>query len=367
MRKLALFSTLFFILLLWGCAKEVPEPQTQIPSESQKAIQKAEARIAAAELELQDDVTESRSGDAVVVPAGSVDALAAAIEQAGENGKVVLASGDHYESKTVLISHQVSIIGEKGAVLHSDVGPDGWVHDPALYIKDASKVKIKGLEIRPQEPRGNTGILVRNGHEVRIEGNKIIGFGWGIFLAGADNSKIIKNYIEGIVTGSWWGIVNLEGKNAYIKGNTATKYWAGIFCSDKNGIAYKNKTYDNDAGIFMCKARWTSLPDGTPVAAPEACNEWVILGNDSYNNVSGYRGQDGANNNWLFQNSASAGNSRNDIELLGEFTDGILFPTTFENVVISIGRYKNLLVKNCVESNEIIGGQMVDYEEDPCP
>lgn len=64
------------------------------------------------------------AGAQVTLPAGSVDALAAAIAAAGNNGTVIVESGMHVESAQVVINSRVSIVGEPGAVLQVATTPD---------------------------------------------------------------------------------------------------------------------------------------------------------------------------------------------------------------------------------------------------
>ncbi len=57
---------------------------------------------------------------AVEIPAGSADALAAAIAEVRDGGVVLLRSGQHTESRTVTVDHRVKIVGEPGAILIAD-------------------------------------------------------------------------------------------------------------------------------------------------------------------------------------------------------------------------------------------------------
>ena len=66
----------------------------------------------------QSDFTGERK--VVDLPAGSVNGLQAAIEEAGPNGIVNVKSGLHIEDVTVNVNFTVQIIGEEGAVIESN-------------------------------------------------------------------------------------------------------------------------------------------------------------------------------------------------------------------------------------------------------
>jgi len=91
---------------------------------------------------------------AVVVPAGSVDGLSAAIAEAGPGGEVVLATGLHKISGTVMVDIPVSIVGEDGAILESfNATADGedtslYYVKPALHILGADRTRIEKLIIQ---------------------------------------------------------------------------------------------------------------------------------------------------------------------------------------------------------------------------
>lgn len=366
MRNLTLLTTLALLLLTWSCSKETSEPET-IPSLAQEAIQKAEARAAEALKELQEDELTARSGNTVVLEAGSVDGLANALAAAGYNGTVLVASGDHYESGRVEITQRVRIQGEPGAVLHVTAPGVGFTLDPALYIRNASRVQISGLEIRAQNGYGHTAILVENGNQVRIHNNNFFDFHVAIWTYGADHGSISNNYLRGRNSGEDFGMILQRGVGLIVFSNEVTNYYTGIFMSDRNGIALQNETYGNSIGMFMCTAANSFLPDGTPMTAPDACNHWIFFSNNSHDNFLGYLGMDNAHHNILVRNNA-ANNAGYDIYLRGEVQDGdITYPTSYDNTVISLGALSNLIIKGCGENNTIIGGTQVDTSIDPCP
>ena len=104
---------------------------------------------------------ESSPGDGpVVVPAGSVDALAAAVASAGPSGVIILKRGVHTEHSTVAITLRVLIVGETGAVLESGVTHSNEIPTvvrPSLYVHDVSGVTIWNLTMRPTGTVGGTG------------------------------------------------------------------------------------------------------------------------------------------------------------------------------------------------------------------
>lgn len=120
-------------------------------------------------LDWQHDLAGLRTeGSVVELPAGSVDALAAAIAGAGEGGTVIVKAGEHTESGMVTIGQKVKILGEPGALLIVDTEPAQTTPttatgiDPALYVFNAPGTVIWGLEIQPASPPGGTGILLEN-------------------------------------------------------------------------------------------------------------------------------------------------------------------------------------------------------------
>jgi hypothetical protein len=108
-----------------------------------------------AELEASEEVRGT-----IVVPAGSVDALEAAVAAAGTGGVVIVKPGLHSESETVTVSHRVSIVGLPGAAVQVDTQPSTetqGVLEPALYVVGAPGTWISGLEITPTGALGGTG------------------------------------------------------------------------------------------------------------------------------------------------------------------------------------------------------------------
>ncbi|MEK7256045.1 MAG: hypothetical protein AAB316_14935, partial [Bacteroidota bacterium] len=102
----------------------------------------------------------------VTVPAGSVDALAAAIAQVCINGTVTLAAGTHTENAGVTISKNVTIVGEDGAILkvksHLETEPDGITS--AIAVQNTWGVVLKNFELQSLSGDGGYGItLLKSG------------------------------------------------------------------------------------------------------------------------------------------------------------------------------------------------------------
>ena len=74
---------------------------------------------------------------------------------------------------------------------------------------------------------------------------------------------------------------------------------------------------------------------------------------------------DGANNNTLENNNAS-NNGTYDFDLTGDtYRFGYLTPKSFNNKV-NAGQFQSVTIKNCGDNNTIVGGQLVDNNQDPC-
>ena len=114
-----IFYCLFGCLpvLFTACGKD-SSTSTDIISQKTEYIETAEQQLSEIErLVNQSDFTGERK--VVDLPAGSVNGLQAAIEEAGPNGIVNVKSGLHIEDVTVTVNFTVQIIGEEGAVIES--------------------------------------------------------------------------------------------------------------------------------------------------------------------------------------------------------------------------------------------------------
>ena len=248
--KLSLGSLLMGLFLFTACQKEESNPIAQINTEDEALMRSIEQTIDQADKELeydyhhpavlQDDNLGFRS--TVYLPAGSQDGLAAAIAQAGINGKVIVRSGDHYESGTVMITNSVQLEGENGARLlfenaSATNGPN-TVIVPAIHVKNCNFTKIRNLTIEPQGDTGSNAIFLENARFTRIEKNVIKNFVNSVWFSDrSERGSIYDNEFVYDVEGSSgnWGLTIESGSTVNIKGNYASGYAVGIFVSDRNG------------------------------------------------------------------------------------------------------------------------------------
>ncbi len=312
--------------------------------------------------DLEQELTGGRS--TVVLEAGSVDGLADAIDEAGEDGKVIVEAGTHYESGRVLIGlDEVKIIGQPGAVIES--GASDFM--PALHIKNAEEVKIQGLEIVSTGSSGTLGILIENSEETKIKNNTLLGFDLTIANEKSDETKITQNTIMG--SGDNDCIVIINGEEVKILGNDLSNGFFGAWLCDEDGKYKYNTTHGNIIGVILCKVPDASfpLPDGGFTGADKSGTDWKVKYNSSNNNIwEGYLAIDGANNNSIKHNSAS-GNGTYAIELAGDsYRFGFLTPTSFENNVKAGSGNDDITIKDCGEDNSVNGGDQIDTNLDPC-
>lgn len=362
------------LLLLAGCAKdeatataELQENQ-DVPAHVQAIV---DERLNQLEKDYEnppiyDDGISSRS--VVYVPAGSVDALQAAINSAGPNGKVVVKSGTHYESGTVTITQMVRLFGEEGAKIYFNVSPPGTafpfpvtnVLDPAILIKDCNQVWIKGLGIYPQGGSGSTGIFLEKGRMARIEDNLISGFQFGIWVSDNSNTpRIFDNKLVGNSPEGVWGISIESGKSAQLKGNHISKYATCIFASDENGTMSENTTVGGFSGPLLCTVQGNvQLPNGSMLENATPCKDWLIIKNKGYNSIWNYVVIDGANNNFLFRNESYDAGSGQDIYMLGDsYLTGGFTPSSYNNFVVNLA---GIVTVDCGLNNTVLGGTLLD-------
>jgi hypothetical protein len=369
-------SALLLVFAILGCAKE-ETPATaetlapEVPSHIQAAVDDALAT-------LEHDYThppvsgEVTSRATVYVPAGSTNALAAAIAQAGPGGKVVLKSGSHWETETVMITQMVTITGEKDAILYVDVLPANttnaagqFITEAGIWVKNAPAVVIENLDIRPTGADGSMGIFLERGLRARIQNNKFTNFRYPLWLSDLSNMTAI--YDNEIVGGgiSDWGITVESGKDVKLKGNSSTGTVVGLFLGDERGIAEGNKFNGGAIGILLCTVQGAiNLPTGKALQKAVPSNQVKLISNDCKDNIWNYLVIDGAYNNILFRNKAS-NPGLYDIETAGPTSRfGVPSPTSINNVVINISN--DIISKNCGEGNIFLAGKMVNIAEDPC-
>jgi parallel beta-helix repeat protein len=357
------------IVLSLGCKKDLsqPTPQEDQLQDAQYFLELAEEMIAKDETEIE------FRGTTVTVPAGSSNALQAAINTAGPNGIVVLAPGMHTEDGTVTVSHRVKITGQAGAVLEfnsSITGGFPYVVDPGLHILNAGYVIVENLTIQDADNAGSTGIFVQGSNQTRIRNNSIIGFELGIAMYQTNNTRIRNNTIDGEVSFGGVGILNVVGDNTLIYDNDVIDNGIEVFVGDKGGLLKDNFfSGTGNIGILLCTPNiggaYLVLPDGTTAVADESANEWLAINNYSENHVWNYLVIDNANNNNLVNNNA-ANAVLADIEMAGDSERfGFFTPTSFGNLTISTA-LPDVTIKVCGTDNDAIGGTLIDTNAFPC-
>jgi hypothetical protein len=370
--------TLCLLITLVSCTEFSGEPEIN-PEEqrAQKYIDESEAAVAEATQEIKDFELEWISTrSTVVVPAGSVDALAAAIAEAGVGGTVVLASGEHTENATIVIDQKVKIEGESGATLlfpnAATPAPVPIEIIPAIHIKDATRVWLKGFSISPGTAAGRYAVFIQDGPRSRVEDLTIAGFQHGIFIDGGDRCQIIGNTLVGVyaeypVGLIQWGITNSTGQRTVIFNNEIANFNVGIFFSDRSGLAFSNIVAGGDVGIIWCNVPlWQVYPNGEGVSAASPATGWRGYSNTAIGAIFNFLIVDGAQSAIAIQNhSIDAG--LYDYEIAGESQRfGFTTPSSNNSLVISVGPYTDARIKDCTGDNTIIGGSLIDTSADPC-
>ncbi|MCB0602285.1 MAG: hypothetical protein KDC28_13695 [Saprospiraceae bacterium] len=321
---------------------------------------------------INDEIFEVRSGNTVTVPAGSVDALADAIAEAGEGGTVVLESGMHTENNRVVLNVPIKLTGEPDAVLvvHS---PDArsYVNDPGILI-EADKVEISNIHFLPDTDLGGNCIWIHSADKVNIHHNNFDLFELSIINDAGDQMRVHANTIVG--ADIWLsdfsvevhGVINMNGRSASITNNNVTGCIFGIWSCDKGGINMGNETTACLYGQILCNVPEDIYTDpyGNLTGSHNPGNHWILALNNSHDNYdTGFVIIDGANYNLLVSNKA-ADNANYDFEFTKD-TDrfGFLVPGSHDNR----GYFKTgQIVKDCGVDNKIYGGDKVDTSIDAC-
>lgn len=366
-------------LALTGCGRHAPVAPTTTPDDVvtpvdlssltrlERALRPPAARGAA-----------NGHSPIVVVPAGSVDALAGAIAEAGPHGFVILSSGLHRESAMVEVSIPVVIKGEPGAVLESAIPtwPAGNpVIQAALWVHNTEGAAIRDLEMRPAGGLGGTAILLDGARSAAVLQDNIHDYQYGVLVYDSDHASIWSNRVS--TTTAWQtnpavpeahGIVVISGASAFVAQNRVSNALFGIWACDRDGIAYGNTVSANLVGLILCRVPAGSypLPSGEIVGASASAVRWLAQGNVCFGNfATGLLAIDGSNANRILSND-SHDNGGYAIELAGDsYRFGFLTPASFDNLFVA-GAYPNVQVKNCGNGNRVIGGKLVDNTVEPC-
>lgn len=315
-----------------------------------------------------------RSGTIVELPAGSVDALQAAVEEAGEGGTVIVKAGLHIENNLVVIGHRSNIIGEEDALVQL-IDPLQLDNLPVvirggIHLSNAPRCVIQGIHFTGGEPGACNGIFVENSDRVRISDNLFTNIQFSIQVEQSDHLNIRKNEIIGdldvlsTVVGNT-GITIINGKSCSIIDNTVSANFFGIWNCDRGGVNWGNTTTSCYYGQILCKVPPSvQTPDGVVIGAIDPGNHWLIALNESNDNFyGGIVAIDGAYSNTLLANRGS-GNAAYDIDLVGPTERfGFFTPTSAGNRVWS---FSDQVIKDCGEDNKVVGGIQVDTTVDPC-
>jgi len=369
---------LFALALVLGCGRQSPVSPSLAPDGPLTSAERTELDGIAARTRFDQLALQLGSPNVVELPAGSADALAAAVAEAGEGGVVLVRSGLHTESGTVLISHRITLVGEPGAVLESTTSPmlnyGVDVVQPALWVRGAGGSVIRGLELRPAGGIGGAGILVHESDNVSLLENNVHDYQFPIMMEKANRTKVWSNRV---VCSSGWmtgaipeadGIVVINGVNCLIADNTVADALFGIWPCDRGGRVTGNKATGCYIGIILCCVPDDAikLPDGTLTGAVLSTVSATIQGNETAGNfTTGILAIDGANSSHIVNNN-SHDNGTYDIELSGDsMRFGFFTPRSYNTTVVA-GSFSNVRVKDCGQGNQVNGGIRVDTDTDPC-
>ena len=372
MKKIIISTLLISICCLFSCQKDA----LQKSATSQQTA--TEQYFAPFDI---DGVTDRSACPWAVIPAGSVDALAQAINDICEDGIIYLRAGMHTENMPLTITKPVKIIGEEGAVLKvkSDISPGdpatGTVTlNPALHVFNAPGTLIQDLEILPLDSDGGAAILAENSSGSAVMRCKITNFQFAVAVEKSDRMTIMFNtivatslWITGDVTDAE-SITIINGKSAYISDNDISNALFGIWACDEWGTCERNNTHGNLIGLILCNVPpYLVLPSGEITGSLIPGSGWKIRNNKSTDNFdAGYLVIDGANNN-LLTNNEGGNNATYDIELVGGSERfGFFTPTSSKNTV-DVGSFTGVTVKDCGVDNTINGGGVIiDTSVDEC-
>lgn len=326
--------------------------------------------------ELETSVRTAHARSEVVLPEGSVDGLAEAIAAAGPGGRVVVASGAHYESGTVVIPYKIHLVGEEDARLIFATRPLGVAGkiEPDLHVKDAPGTIIRNLEITPASPRGATAIMIENSDRSAVLRNKVVDHQVGVWVENSDRFYMISNDFP---NGPQWreptgessprALMFNSGKGARIYSNKASGGVLGFWLCDEGGYFAGNEVSDNFIGVLLCKIPEQYniiLPNDEVAKAELSATKWAVFDNYAHDNLDvGYLAIDGAERNWLLKNRAE-NNANLDYDFAGA-TDRVGFPApTSRNNVGWI--FNDDTVLDCGVDNRIVGGDEQDNTGDAC-
>lgn len=347
--------------------KEAPEIMAEIDQEG---------LVKALKADFEENSFERSNGNTVELPAGSMNALQAAVEEAGPNGTVIVKAGEHVENGMVIINHRIRIEGEDGAVLHLD---NPVLTDPVptlnggLYFSNAPRSVIKNLTIIPSMGEGGVAFFIEESDKLLLYKCHISNYQYSVNINHSDRMYISNNQVHSAtgwlsdpsIPGSL-GITMINGRYNNIVSNQVTGGQFGIWMCGRGGTSVGNKCSGNFYGQIICKVPAESLmsPTGELIGADEPGHHWFAAFNEDSNNFyAGIVAIDGAYSNLLFVNKGS-GNGAYNMELVGDSNRfGFLTPSSYENKVWAAS---DQVVKDCGMDNQVYGGIQVDIGADPC-
>lgn len=313
------------------------------------------------------DFVSSRSGYWTSIPAGSVDMLQQAIEEADAGGVIYLDAGMHTETNRVTVNKRVAIIGDDGAVLKISSPDSTYEVTPGLHVLNAPGTLIKNVEIEPVESSAWCGIMFEESPQSAVLDCKISTFWFGIAVQYSDRVTIIKNHFVDIPGN---GVLVNIGRSAYVADNEFEGIGTGVWLCDEWGTLERNNFHDNGTGVLLCnypEEFGYLTPDGQPFGAERTATGWKLRNNEFTNNSNaGIAVRDGANLNLIEVNNQYSGNGNYDIIVPPDafILGGALFvPTAHDNFIYAM---PDVIIKDCGEHNIINGGTLVDPAIDPC-
>ena len=380
---LALAGALFVSACGQETAVETPRPTEEPDASTYRPAQALAIEADLAALEVYDPARGrplarpgQGLGNAIRVPAGSVDALGDAIQTAGPGGLVVVEAGVHFESASVEIGFPVVVLGERGAIVETGASrsPDYTSIEAAFYVNDAGgtrpddRVIVSGLTIRaPAGTVGGYGFLVEDTDDVAILYNTVTGMQGGVALQDANDARILGNRIEVEPSDPDHGIVVINGVRAGVARNTITGAFFGLWACDRDGFLAFNDFRANTIGLIYCKvpSPGYALPSGDNRGADLSATNWYGAFNTSRQNAWGYMVIDGSTDCTLAFNDA-ADNAFYDVHVVPdtEVLFGFCTPSAVNTTVVTLDDAD--VIKDCGINSTIVGGTLVDPNVDPC-
>ncbi len=373
--------SLFAALVITSCQKPNDASVATQPSDENLYFKPTDAYLQ--KLQGYIDNTSVTARDAcswTEIPAGSTDALAAAIKNACVGGVIYLKAGAHTESSSLVVDKTLIFVGETGATLKIKSQFSATVggittFKPAFHVYNAPNSAFVNLDIQALDTVGGVSILFENSGQSGVLLSKFTNFQFSVVMERSDRMTILKNTI--IATDAWkrgtlqqvMSILNISGTSQYIAQNDISNGTHGMFVSDKWSTVENNYAHNNNFGLVICAYASSSaiLPNGNLTGIAKEGIGIKVRNNKITDTANrGILVISGANNN-IFDNNEIARSGIYDIELASDTRRlGFLQVATFNNTV-NVGSFPNIKIKDCGNNNKINGGGvMVNTATDPC-